>query len=272
MAMDLSAVAPWAALIGALLFFLWLDLHFFARGREPNFREGVIWSIGWLVLSLLRRRWSCWALDGARGRRPLHDRLPDRALAVARQPVRLHPAVRVLRRARRSCGARLLFWGIVAALVAARPRDRRRHRADRAVPLRDLRARRAAARARLADLARRRGERRPRPQPDGPRSCASSSRSRASTTAPLVRARRTGRATRRRCSSASWRSSFADIAFAIDSIPAAFAITQRPAPHLDGQRLRAARPAGAVRARRGPDAALPLPRRDDRGRARRSSA
>lgn len=43
----------WVALVAALIFFLWLDLHFFARGREPNFREGVIWSIGWLVVSLL---------------------------------------------------------------------------------------------------------------------------------------------------------------------------------------------------------------------------
>lgn len=51
--MELSAVAPWAALVAALVFFLWLDLHFFARGREPTFREGAIWSIGWLVLSLL---------------------------------------------------------------------------------------------------------------------------------------------------------------------------------------------------------------------------
>ena len=33
--------------------FLWVDLHFFARGREPSFREGVIWRIGWLVVSLL---------------------------------------------------------------------------------------------------------------------------------------------------------------------------------------------------------------------------
>ncbi len=40
-------------LIAALLVFLWVDLHFFARGRDPNFREGVVWSIGWLVLSLL---------------------------------------------------------------------------------------------------------------------------------------------------------------------------------------------------------------------------
>ena len=51
--MDLASTAPWVALIVALFVLLWVDLHFFARGREPNFREGVIWSIGWLVLSLL---------------------------------------------------------------------------------------------------------------------------------------------------------------------------------------------------------------------------
>ena len=43
----------WAALAGVTVFLLWVDLHFFARGREPSFREGVVWSIGWLVLSLL---------------------------------------------------------------------------------------------------------------------------------------------------------------------------------------------------------------------------
>jgi uncharacterized protein (TIRG00374 family) len=43
----------WVALVAALLVFLWLDLHFFARGREPSFREGAIWSVGWLVVSLL---------------------------------------------------------------------------------------------------------------------------------------------------------------------------------------------------------------------------
>jgi tellurite resistance protein TerC len=42
-----------AGLIVALAVFLWLDLHFFARGREPNFKEAVWWSVGWLVLSLL---------------------------------------------------------------------------------------------------------------------------------------------------------------------------------------------------------------------------
>jgi tellurite resistance protein TerC len=53
MAVELDALAPWAALIAALVFFLWLDLHFFARGREPRFKEAAWWSVGWLVLSLL---------------------------------------------------------------------------------------------------------------------------------------------------------------------------------------------------------------------------
>jgi tellurite resistance protein TerC len=50
---EVGTLAPWAALIAALIFFLWLDLHFFARGREPSFREAIWWSIGWLALSLL---------------------------------------------------------------------------------------------------------------------------------------------------------------------------------------------------------------------------
>ena len=50
--MQLDVLAPWAALIAALIFFLALDLHFFARGREPSFKEAAWWSVGWLVLSL----------------------------------------------------------------------------------------------------------------------------------------------------------------------------------------------------------------------------
>src|SRR5687768_11378447 len=49
----LDGPLPWAVLAGATVVFLWLDLHFFARGREPKFREGVLWSIGWLAVSLL---------------------------------------------------------------------------------------------------------------------------------------------------------------------------------------------------------------------------
>jgi tellurite resistance protein TerC len=52
-AVDLHPVGSWAALTVALVFFLWLDLHFFARGREPSFKEAAWWSVGWLVISLL---------------------------------------------------------------------------------------------------------------------------------------------------------------------------------------------------------------------------
>jgi tellurite resistance protein TerC len=44
---------PWLVLAALTVACLWIDLHFFARGREPSFREGVIWSVGWLVFSLL---------------------------------------------------------------------------------------------------------------------------------------------------------------------------------------------------------------------------
>ena len=47
---DLAAVG---ALGVALVVFLWIDLKLFARGREPSFKEGLLWSIGWLVVSLL---------------------------------------------------------------------------------------------------------------------------------------------------------------------------------------------------------------------------
>jgi tellurite resistance protein TerC len=38
--------------VGIVLLLI-VDLKLFARGRDPSFREGVVWSIGWLVLSLL---------------------------------------------------------------------------------------------------------------------------------------------------------------------------------------------------------------------------
>ncbi len=49
----LREIAPWLVLAAALAIFLWLDLKFFARDREPTFREAGIWSIGWLAISLL---------------------------------------------------------------------------------------------------------------------------------------------------------------------------------------------------------------------------
>ena len=113
--MALDSVAPWAALVAALLIFLWLDLHFFARGREPSFREAVVWSVGWLVLSLAAAL-AVLALSGG------HDAvlyttvyLIERSLSLDNLFVFLilfaYFGVPYERR------PRLLFWGIVAALV-----------------------------------------------------------------------------------------------------------------------------------------------------------
>src|SRR5829696_9141580 len=49
----MDGILPWLALVVAVIVFLEIDLRRFARGREPSFREGAIWSIGWLVVSLL---------------------------------------------------------------------------------------------------------------------------------------------------------------------------------------------------------------------------
>ncbi len=109
------AIAPYAGLVAALLVFLWLDLHFFARGREPDFKEAVWWSIGWLVLSLLAAL-VVWALeDGEHAVLYTTVYLIERSLSLDNLFVFIllftYFGVPEIRR------ARLLFWGIVAALA-----------------------------------------------------------------------------------------------------------------------------------------------------------
>ena len=50
---DLSGPLPWVVISAAIVGLLLVDLFGFARGRDPSFREGLVWSVGWLVLSLL---------------------------------------------------------------------------------------------------------------------------------------------------------------------------------------------------------------------------
>ena len=103
-----------AGLIVALFLFLWIDLHFFARGREPSFREAVIWSIGWLALSLLAAI-PVWVLEGSEDA-VLYTTvyLIERSLSLDNLFVFLllfaYFGVPYSRR------PRLLYWGIVAAL------------------------------------------------------------------------------------------------------------------------------------------------------------
>jgi tellurite resistance protein TerC len=108
-------IALLAGLLVALFVFLALDLHFFARGREPNFREAVIWSIGWLALSLLAAI-PVLLLEGSEDAVTYTTvYLIERSLSLDNLFVFLllfaYFGVPYERR------PRLLFWGIVAALA-----------------------------------------------------------------------------------------------------------------------------------------------------------
>jgi len=113
--MEITEIVPWAALIGSLLVFLWVDLHFFGRGREPGFREAAIWSVGWVAVSLLAAIVVFALEDGEAAVLYTTVYLIERSLSLDNLFVFLllfaYFGVPMDRR------ARLLFWGIVAALV-----------------------------------------------------------------------------------------------------------------------------------------------------------
>jgi tellurite resistance protein TerC len=111
----LNDLLPVAALGVALIVFLAIDLKLFARGREPTFREGIVWSIGWLMVGLLAGG-VVWAVEGEDDA-VLYTTvyLIERSLSLDNLFVFLllfaYFAVPVAQR------ARLVFWGIVFALV-----------------------------------------------------------------------------------------------------------------------------------------------------------
>ena len=107
--------APWIALVAVLIVLLWLDLHFFARGREPSFKEAAVWSVGWLVVSAVAAI-VVFALEGSKDAVLFSTvYLIERSLSLDNLFVFLllfsYFGVPMERR------ARLLFWGIVAALA-----------------------------------------------------------------------------------------------------------------------------------------------------------
>jgi tellurite resistance protein TerC len=110
-----SDVLATAALGGAILALLWVDLKLFARGRDPTVREAAIWSAGWLAVSLLAAL-PVWAL-GSENDAVLYVTiyLIERSLSLDNLFVFLllfaYFAVPAEER------APLLFWGIVIAIV-----------------------------------------------------------------------------------------------------------------------------------------------------------
>src|SRR4051794_32763288 len=106
---------PWLILSAAVVAFLAIDLKLFARGREPSFREGAIWSLGWLALSLLAAL-AIWPLRGGDDAvEYLTVYLVERSLSLDNLFVFLMLfAYFAIPQERRP---KLLFWGIVAALA-----------------------------------------------------------------------------------------------------------------------------------------------------------
>jgi tellurite resistance protein TerC len=114
-AVDLDDPAMLAFLVALILVLLAVDLRFFARGREPQLREAAVWSAGWLALSLLAAL-PLLALDSSESAISYTAvYLIERSLSLDNLFVFLllfgYFSVPWEQR------ARLLFWGIVAALV-----------------------------------------------------------------------------------------------------------------------------------------------------------
>jgi tellurite resistance protein TerC len=104
-----------AGLIVVVVALLLVDLVFFARGREPTFRESVAWSVGWLVLGLAVAL-PLWAVDNGEGAvNYVTVYLIERTLSLDNLFVFLliFGAFAVPQEHR----GKLLFWGIVLALV-----------------------------------------------------------------------------------------------------------------------------------------------------------
>jgi TerC family integral membrane protein len=103
------------ALVVVVVALLLVDLLFFARGRQPSFRESVGWSIGWLVLGLVMAL-PMWAIDNGDGAiNYVTVYLIERTLSLDNLFVFLliFGAFAVPQEHR----GKLLFWGIVLALV-----------------------------------------------------------------------------------------------------------------------------------------------------------
>src|SRR4051794_35647741 len=111
----MAAAVPWIVLSAALVAFLCIDLKLFARGREPDFREAAVWSVGWLVLSLAAAL-VIWPVRGSEAAvEYVTVYLVERSLSLDNLFVFLLLfAYFAIPQERRPA---LLFWGIVAALV-----------------------------------------------------------------------------------------------------------------------------------------------------------
>ncbi len=111
----MSEIAAFGVLAVVLVGLLFVDLKFFARGREPSCREGVIWSIGWLVLSLAAGVGVYFGGSSAQAINYTTVYFIERSLSLDNLFVFL--LLFAYFGVPQEYRAGLLFWGIIAALV-----------------------------------------------------------------------------------------------------------------------------------------------------------
>jgi tellurite resistance protein TerC len=115
LAVDLAQPVPLVVFAAIVLALLFVDMQVFAHGRQPSFREAAIASVGWLLLSLLVAVpvWLLQSSDAALNYTTVY--LIERSLSLDNLVVflLLFAYFGVPERDR----ARLLFWGIIAALL-----------------------------------------------------------------------------------------------------------------------------------------------------------
>jgi tellurite resistance protein TerC len=110
-----SGPGPWLALAGVTVALLLVDLKLFAPGREPSFREGAVWSVGWLAVALAVAP-VVWALSG------VDDAVTYTTVYFVERSLSLDNLFVFLLlfsyfAVPEQYRAQLLFWGIVAALA-----------------------------------------------------------------------------------------------------------------------------------------------------------
>ena len=108
-------LAEFGGLVVVLVVLLVVDVRFFAPGREATFRESVAWSLGWLALGLAVT-FAVYAINGSEPAvNYMTVYLIERSLSLDNLFVfiLLFAYFGVPHEHR----ARLLFWGIIAALI-----------------------------------------------------------------------------------------------------------------------------------------------------------
>ena len=108
-------LAEFGGLVVVLVVLLVVDVRFFAPGREATFRESVVWSLGWLALGLAVT-FLVYAINGSEPAvNYMRVYLIERSLSLDNLFVfiLLFAYFGVPHEHR----ARLLFWGIIAALI-----------------------------------------------------------------------------------------------------------------------------------------------------------